>query len=73
MNPESVTQNPVWPESPPREYGGFHPDTVRVAKSALHYLDKAFPPSHGVGRDGRTGESDALGEMPFETKTEEPE
>ena len=25
-------------ESPPQEHGGFHPQTVLIARSALHYL-----------------------------------
>jgi hypothetical protein len=27
-------------QSPPPEYGGFHPNTVLIAKSALHYLTR---------------------------------
>lgn len=26
--------------SPGREYGGFHPNTVEIAKSALHQIEK---------------------------------
>lgn len=27
-------------QSPPREYGGFHPNTVAIAKNALRHLKR---------------------------------
>ena len=28
-------------DSPPREYGGFHPQVVKTAKAALRYIKKS--------------------------------